>query len=334
MTFRRQTFSIIAIVILSLFASACQRLARVKPTELPTPASGESISPGNYSFTLGPEGDQREVLVHIPPAYDGNLYLPLVIVLHGGGQNAEGVQRLTEMDEDADQFGFVVAYPNGSGRLEERVLTWNSGHCCEYALERQVDDVQFIDSLIDSLIQQYAIDKNRVYLTGISNGGMMAFRAAAELADQVAAIAPIAATIGGQVPETGLEYIIPTPSAPVAVIAFHGMQDHNVPYEGGMGPAALSEGRIDISVDRSIQFWMEANGCDPSPQTETEADGNIIIDAYLNCAGNADVVLVSIVDGGHAWPGANRGLASDPPTQDISANEMMLEFFLAHPKKE
>jgi polyhydroxybutyrate depolymerase len=162
---------------------------------------------------------------------------------------------------------------------------------------------------------------------------MMAYRAGVELADRVAAIAPIAGSLGGQVNADSPVIFPDTPSAPVAVIAFHGKQDQHVLYDGGLSPMAVQDGRIDLSVDSSVSFWVKANGCDPLPATETQSDGNIIIDTYSGCEGGADVVLVTIVDGGHAWPGASERLVGDDPTQDISANEMMLEFFLAHPKQ-
>lgn len=275
----------------------------------------------------------RAVIVHIPPAYDGSLKLPLLIVLHGGAGNGQQIQRLTELDADADEYGFVVAYPDGSGRLGDRLLTWNAGHCCGYALTNQVDDVAFINLLIYRLLDHYSIDPDRVYITGISNGGMMAYRAGAELPRMVAGIAPIAGSIGGRVTENGFEIVPGKPGPPVSVIAFHGMQDQHVLYEGGVGPEEITEGRVDISVAESISFWLDANGCALQPETETQADGNIVIDNYSGCEGGVEVVLVTIVDGGHAWPGASRGLVSDQPTQDISANEMMLEFFLAHPKR-
>lgn len=308
-------------------------------TELPTGVASfafstpETISSGNYTLSLANGSDQRDVVLHLPPAYDGSSQLPLVIVLHGGAGSGEQIQRLSEMDADADELGFVVAYPDGSGRLSERLFTWNGEHCCGFAFENNIDDVGFISLLIDNLLSHYAIDPDRVYITGISNGGIMAYRAGAELADKVAGIAPIAGTIGGQVNADGVVLLPPAPSSPVAVIAFHGMQDQHVLYGGGNGPMALIDGRIDISVADSIAFWVQANGCDPQPTTETQAGGNIIIETYSGCAGDASVVLVTIVDGGHAWPGAHKGLVSDLPTQDISANEMMLQFFLEHPKQ-
>jgi polyhydroxybutyrate depolymerase len=227
----------------------------------------------------------------------------------------------------------VVAYPDGSGRLGDKLLTWNSGHCCGYALTNQVDDVGFISLLIDNLLSHYPIDPQRVYVTGISNGGMMAYRAGAELADKVAAIAPISGSIGGQVTANSAVITLPQPTSSVAVMAFHGKADEYVLYAGGNSPKALEDGRVDISVADSVAFWVQANGCDPQPTTETLAEGNIVIDTYAGCTNDATVVLVTIVDGGHAWPGASLGLVSDLPTQDISANEMMLQFFLEHPRQ-
>jgi polyhydroxybutyrate depolymerase len=331
---------LLVIILILAVTIACRASAQATPiplaTEAPATTEGfltpEALAPGNYTLSLANGTDQRDVILHIPPAYDGSTQLPLVIVLHGGAQNAIGIQRLSEMDGDADELGFVVAYPNGSGRLGDKILTWNSGYCCGYSLEHNIDDVGFISLLIDNLLSHYSIDPNRVFITGISNGGMMTYRAGAELASKVTAIAPIAASIGGQQNANNPVYTIPQPSSPVAVMAFHGKQDQHVLYDGGVGPAELTFGRIDFSVAQSIDFWVQANGCNPQPATETQADGNIIIETYGGCTNDATVVLVTIVDGGHAWPGAHGGIVGDPPTLDISANEMMLQFFLEHPK--
>jgi len=308
-------------VLIFLLLNACRLSSRTLP-----------LGEDNFTLRLGPEGDQREVILHLPPAYDGSTQLPLLIVLHGGGGNGEQVERQSGMDSYADKFGFVVAYPNGSGRLEDAILTWNSGHCCGYALSHNIDDVSFLRSLIDSLVSEYAIDPSRVYMTGMSNGAMMAYRAGAELADKIAGIAPIAGSIGGQARVKYPAVFLESPAEPISVIAFHGMRDQHVPYDGGIGPEAITQGRIDFSVERSISFWLSADSCDPDPATESQANGNIIIDTYSGCEAGTAVVLVTIVDGLHAWPGGVRALL-DEPTQDISASEMMLEFFLAHPKQ-
>jgi polyhydroxybutyrate depolymerase len=331
---------LVALLLVAFVLPACRQAVvpaqatNTSPAARPTfTQEAETIPPGDYELTLGEGEDTREVVLHIPPAYDGDLKLPLLIVLHGGGGSGRHIQRHTNMDADADEFGFVVAYPNGSGRQENGLFTWNAGHCCAYALANQVDDVAFISLLIDRLLSHYALDVQRVYITGISNGGMMAFRAAAELADKVAAIAPIAGNIGGRITENGFEIVPDAPSAPVSVIAFHGVQDQHVLYEGGVSPMDVDGRRVDLSVEASINFWLVANSCGLQPETETQAGGNIVIDTYAECEGGTEVVLVTIVDGGHAWPGGRQRLVGDDPTQDISANQMMLEFFLAHPKQ-
>ena len=135
--------------------------------------------------------------------------MPLVVVLHGGGGNAENIEEVTGFSEKADEEGFIVVYPDGSGRLDRYLLTWNAGFCCGYALENNIDDVGFIRALIEYLQEKYAINRNMIYVTGISNGGMMSYRLGAELSDIVAAIAPVAGSIGGQATEEDIDLVYP-----------------------------------------------------------------------------------------------------------------------------
>lgn len=300
--------------------------------ETPQPGDGR-VQPGDYELTVVNGADRREVLLHLPPAYDGEARLPLLIVLHGGGGSAQQVRRSTGMDADADEYGFVVAYPNGSGRLGSALLTWNAGHCCGYSMESAVDDVGLLRVLIGSLVSHYAIDPGRVYIAGMSNGGMMAHRAGAELADLVAGIAPVAASVGGQASADAALFTPPAPGSPVAVIAFNGMADQHVLYGGGLSPMALDSGRVDLSVADSLAFWIAANGCSPLPSSNTRAGGNVLIETYADCEDDTAVMQVTILDGLHAWPGGREGLVGDAPTQDISANQLMLEFFLLHAKQ-
>lgn len=318
-----------AVLLLALAALACRAadqaaIAEDEPT--PTVEITQDVLPGDYDLTVTNGDDSRQVIVHLPPNYDGEARLPLIIVLHGGGGRASQIQRVSRMDAAADEYGFIAVYPDGSGPLEEALFTWNTGHCCGYALEHGVDDVAFLNVLIDSMLSHFAVDAERVFVTGISNGGMMAYRAAAELSERIAGIAPIAGTIGGSPPDSDASYVIPQPSHPVAVLAFHGFEDQHVLYAGGVGPQSVEPGRFDMSVADSIAFWVAANGCDSEPIAESRADGNVIIQRYQGCA--APVVLVTIVDGGHSWPGGVRGLLGETPTRDISASEMMLEFFM------
>ncbi len=156
-------------------------------------SQGDELKAGDHVLSLKVGDHERTYLLHLPLAFDGKRSLPLVVVLHGGGGNAPGAVDMTGFSEKADKEGFVVVYPNGSGRLKNRLLTWNSGNCCGYALDSSADNVGFIRVLIDELEKTRAIDPKRVYATGMSNGGMMTYRLACELSDKIAAAAPVAA---------------------------------------------------------------------------------------------------------------------------------------------
>jgi polyhydroxybutyrate depolymerase len=329
----RAIFTLLGFLSIGALTNSCERLTEECPKFARPPAS-EFLPVGNLALTLGPPDDQRQVILHIPPTYSPDSQSPLLIVLHGRGQEASAIQDLTGLDTLADQYGFVVAYPNGSGEPGSTQLSWNAGHCCGYALENNIDDVGYVETLIDFFVERYAIDPDRIYLAGLSNGGMLAYRAAAELSAKVAGIAPVAASLGGQLVEGG-ETIIPDPPAvPVAVIAFHGLQDTRVLYAGGIGtpekaPAFIYP-RGDIPVAESIAFWVEANSCDSVPSEESLDQGKGTVDRYENCQGDADVVLVTLVDGCHEWPTSGAGGRTDG---NVCASQMMLEFFLEHPKK-
>src|SRR5690606_11668886 len=121
---------------------------------------------------------------------------PLVIGLHGTGGSASQFERDYDFSLKAELERFIVVYPNGvSSNGQFGLRTWNAGTCCDYAARKKIDDVKFISSLIDKLVNEYRIDPNRVYVTGMSNGGMMCYRLAAEIPDKIAAIAPVSGTM-------------------------------------------------------------------------------------------------------------------------------------------
>src|SRR5688572_24879246 len=148
--------------------------------------------------TLVHDGLTRSYVVRAPKKLlKSDTPVPLVLVLHGGGGNAPNAEQMTGFTEKARREGFIVVYPEGYGRLKTALLTWNAGHCCGHAMENKVDDVGFIRSLIDEVSGRYPIDARRIYVTGMSNGGMMTHRLGIELSDRIAAIAPVAATVFG-----------------------------------------------------------------------------------------------------------------------------------------
>jgi len=248
--------------------------------------------------------------------------VPLVIVLHGGGGNSSNAASMSLMSEKSDKDGFLAVYPNGTGRTSN-MLTWNSGNCCAYAMRNNIDDVGFIRKLIETLVATDNVDPKRVFVTGISNGGMMSFRLACELSDRIAAAAPVAGALN----------VDTKPTNPVAIIMFNGMADDHVLYEGGT-PRKSFEPRVDKSVAYAVSFWTKRNNCATKPQRQLNSSGNVIVDTYKSQSSNADVVLCTIKNGKHSWPGGTKPRAQgDDPSTEVSATDMMWEFFKGHPKK-
>jgi polyhydroxybutyrate depolymerase len=191
-----------------------------------------------------------------------------------------------------------------------------------------VDDVAFTRALLDDLAAAVHVDEDRIFATGMSNGGMMVYRLAAELSDRIAAIAPV----GGPMS-------IPPgkPSRPVPVVHFHGTEDRLAPFHGGRG-----EGKSAWSfesVEDSIGAWVRANGCARDPEVETlpdlESDGTKVVrKTYGEGRAGSEVVLYVIEGGGHTWPGGPMDVgALGATTREISANDTMWEFFQRHPRR-
>lgn len=272
--------------------------------------------------TLEFNGTRRSYILHIPPTYDKNTPTPLVLSLHGGGGNAENQRRVSGFNELADEKGFIVVYPDGSGRLEENILTWNGGTCCGYAVTNQIDDVGFIRALIAELQSNYNIDPKRIHATGLSNGGIMSYRLACDAPDLFAAIAPVAGT---------QNYVRCEPGEPVSVIHFHGTDDTHLPYGGGSGDDSVA-GVLFASVEESLAFWLNVDQCNPTPLIKTFED--IEHQAFTGCRNGSAVELYTIIGGKHAWPGSDGPAwpGGDEPTQTISASALIWEFFATHPK--
>ena len=291
--------------------------------------AGESaaLQPGDHSRSVEVDGGERSYLVHVPPQYDRASPMPVVLAFHGGGANADNMVTFSGLNEKADEAGFIVVYPQGSGRLA-RMLTFNAGNCCGHAAASSIDDVAFTRVVLDDLERVATVDRQRIFATGMSNGAMMTYRLASELSDRIAAIAPVAGPMG-------MKDCRPTRA--VSIMHFHGAADEFAPFKGGRGRGP--SGTDFYSVQHSIDAWVAANGCRPTPQTaelpDRANDGTSVKEIrYDSGRDGAEVVLVVIEGGGHTWPGREARLrALGTSTQDISANDMMWEFFQQHPLK-
>ena len=297
---------------------------------LSTLLAAEPLVPGDYTRTLQHDGRSRSYIVHIPPGYDPKQPTPVVLAFHGSGNNAEHMIRLCGLIGTADEKGFIAVYPNGTGRLRRR-LSWNGGNCCTYAQRNCVDDVGFTRCLLDDLATVANVDSKRVFATGISNGGILCYRLASELSDRIAAIAPISGTMGTA---------ICNPERPVSVMHFHGTDDRIVPFNGGKGLGDRILGKpVFVSVDQTIQTWVKADGCPESPVVvcePTKVDDGTSVQRKTYGPGNdgSEVVLFTINGGGHIWPERDsKGRFLGKSTHNISANDLMWEFFQRHPMK-
>ena len=276
-------------------------------------------------YSLRHDGRARTYLVHLPPAYDRAQSRPVVLVFHGGGGHGEQMAQMTGFSAKADREGFIAVYPNGSGRWQNRFLTWNTGNCCAWAYENRIDDVGFIRSLIDRMKKDFTVDPRRVYVTGISNGGMMSYRLACELSDLVAAAGPVA----------GAQNVDCKPSRPVSLVALHGTADLHVRYDGGppLRMADARNPRVDRPVSDAIAFWVKHNGCRQEPQAQRR--GKVLIETYGDCAAGTSVTLYTLHEEGHTWPGGTKwAFWADEPSREISATDVIWEFFQAHPKRD
>lgn len=315
--------TLLAVLLILLLASlACARTsASATPIPTSTP-SMPSLPAGELTRTLKHEGRERSYILYVPASVDWNKPVPLVFVFHGGTGNAQSAILMSGFNDVADQNGFLVIYPNGTGRLsDEKLLTWNAGSCCGYAQTENVDDVGAVRAMAADVQSLVNVDAKRIYAAGMSNGAMLSQRLACEAADLFAAVAPVAGT---------LNFASCSPSQPISVIEFHGTGDQHVPYDGGYGPESLVD--VDFaSVQDSVGFWSQFDGCNPQPQTNSFDD--IQHEVWTGCNGSTSVELYTIIDGGHSWPGGARGRANgDAPTQSISASQLIWEFFAAHPK--
>jgi polyhydroxybutyrate depolymerase len=275
---------------------------------------------GDTGHSIGYGEWERTYRLHIPPGTDKSIAIPLVIVLHGATGNARTMYEwdAVNMNVKADERKFIAVYPDGTGNTEAQVFFWNAAHCCGFAYLRDVDDVGFIRLLIETLTVELNLDPERIFVTGFSNGGMLAHRLGAELPDLIAAIAPLAATIGGRSTADADLAMIPQPIAPIPVIMFHGLEDQEVPYEGGH--IVARQGREDISAAFSAAFWAFHNHCYNDPVTTTSPFGGYFKTVYTPDAGSngAEVVLYSILNLAHKWPGK---------VGNTTATDIILDFF-------
>jgi len=299
-TLRRSGFAAVLGLMLVLVASP------------PRPASAQGMYADQRMVDVG--GYQREYLLHVPQGAPPTA--PLVIVLHGGGGRPDAIMRNTGFNDVADQNGVIVAYPAGTPG-PGRGLTWNVGGPDSAS---GADDVDFIRAMLRGIESLHQIDRNRIYATGLSMGGVFAYRLACEMSDTFAAIAAVSATM-----------VEPAcrPQSPVAILHIHGTADDRIPIDGGAG-RLIASGRLWPAPRQGIAVWSRIDGCSGSPRSS--ADGpKTTCSMYGHC--RAEVEYCTIVGGPHAWPSGMSSRYGTDYAAPYPATERIWQFFAANPKR-
>jgi len=291
---------------------------------------GESI---RQKMDLRAGGFRRSILVHIPRGYDPSDPYPLVVVLHGAFSTARQIEAHSGFSDLADREGFLVLYPNGIS-LFGLLQHWNAGHCCGKAAADGLDDVGFLQAAIQEVAVHLNVDPARIYMTGFSNGGMMTHRFGAEACGLLAAIAPMAGSLGGRAGPDAPFWQVPEPACALPVAILHGRDDEQVPYRGG-GARGKEQARQYLSVDESAAFWVRANGCNLEGEETSLHQGTVHLKRWNGCHNGSEVRVYTWENWGHAWPGPpfTDGLAPDDPFRGFHAAETVWEFFKNHTRR-
>lgn len=265
--------------------------------------------------TLMIYGRNRFFKTHLPIGYNANKKYPVVLVFHGGLGNPEAIEKQSGFSRKADEEGFIVVYPYGTGAFDKKLLTWNTWTCCGYADKKDINDVDFIDALIKIIKNKFSIDEKRIYATGMSNGGMMCYLLACQLPEYFAAVAPVVATM--------FDTISCNPQNEVSLIIFNSINDEHIPYKGGIGEKSL----VDVEklpVETSVNLWVKNYNCYFMGKSESKY---FVRTNYKNNNGT-EIVFYKMLSGGHSWPGGEKiRMFGDDPIKNVSATDLIWEFF-------
>ncbi len=311
-------FVVIVLALVTVLLSTEASLAGTgSPARLAAGTAGTPVGDSTQQLVSG--GLTRTFLVHVPASYTGSAAVPLVLAYHGSGGTGQGMSLLTHFSRVADTSGFIAVYPDGINKV--------------WLTNPSVDDIGFTRDLIRYLEAKYKIDARRVSATGMSNGGFMCYSLAYSLSDVIAAFAPVSALL----PSASVYLKFPRP---VSVHIIQGTADPLVPYNGGPISSIASNSKATVmSAPNTASYFAKLDGCSTQVTTESlpdrvSTDGSTAKRAtYGGGRNGTEVVLITVVGGGHTWPGGPQYLPVSvvgPVCQDFDASELIWQFFARH----
>lgn len=262
--------------------------------------------------TIEHGGLTREYILYVPASYSQGNEAPLVMNFHGYTSNASQQIFYGDFRPIADTAGFLLLCPNGTPD-NQGINHWNVGWGGS-----TVDDVSFVSALLDSLSANYSINQNRIYSTGMSNGGFFSYKLACEMSDRITAIASVT---GSMVNATMSSC---SPNHPMPAMQIHGTNDPTVPYNGNPTMAMAP-------IEDVVNHWVSFNNCADIPvsldlpNTSTTDGSTVTHFVYSGGTNNSTVEFYKVIDGGHTWPGSSINLPST--NQDFSASKEIWRFF-------
>lgn len=274
---------------------------------------------------------QRNFTVHLPTGYTHTTPVPLVFMLHGGGGTMTNAQGFTNLNAVSNTNGFIAVYPQGYGVIPSGGYSWADGRGTSADMAG-VDDLGFINKLLDTLIAKYTIDTNKIYICGFSNGGFMTQRFACQQNRRFAAMASL-----GSIMDTSL-FASCNPTRPIPMLFMLGTADPFVPYTGG---PMIGSGPVlpIVGIDTLIEFWKTNNNCMTNNPIINFADidltdsSTVSLFNFTNCSCNAEISFYRINGGGHTWPGVeilSYEITAGQTNEDIQASVELWNFFNAH----
>lgn len=288
-----------------------------------TDESFAEIGKGHLKIKMEYNWEKRPYIAFVPNSIRKKLKknAALFVVLHGGMGTSKHIAEISKFSKYAEKMNFVAIYPQG------KFKNWNAGDCCANLLEDRgspPDDVGYIKEVIKNASNRFSIDKNKIYVVGVSNGGMMAYRVGCQLADIVSGIGVIAGNI---------QYRDCNPSRPIDVLIIHSKDDENIPYYGGVPKrgirAKLQMDIYDKPVMETAVFWSKKNGCKNFKLSFSRDEYSV-----YKCSGenNTRVKMIVLDKGGHTWYGGNflkkiRKLTIKMPFP-IQTTKEVIKFFL------